>query len=658
MIVNINNDPDKYLELFTEAYEFLKGITDENYVDPNRDRFTSLAEYYGHIADLFDEQAYRYVMVPLDEDPFEINLNTREIVVPKSFNKCASIQTDLLAETIVFVCDRYFDFMDLANTNIYVQWTTPDGFPGATRVEMIDIESTPDKIKFAWPLNDAVTKMAGKVKFSVRFFRINDKTDELVYSLNTSDAEIIIKPALQPNGPTIVETPVSDDTFRKAIVNSLYAEDGVSLPVYPIYSTPGNDIQPTVDGNMINVDGVNIVSLENDTITLYVQAIAADAGEIRYEWYYKPEGGEVFYNCEEYPTADGLSTMAFGTVSDYYRPISGKERVKHERYYQQEGNGYKLYTGEFPAEIPLFEKCSAYTVHATGEVTGHYHAQAWNQIRTEKGKVLETLYPVASSDCLLPGPRDVKITTDLRDGVIFTTEVIDEEEGLEIHKTTLGVTILEDSYEPTITYEWRKSTSSETEVLNEETEIISTEPTLTVTDEPGWYSVKVTSTLNRKHDYEFSNVCKVTHKPVPPVVEQQQNNISYPVKTKPQTLTVEASIVNENNLGEKLLSDEIIYVWQKNIPNNGDKWITLTEKDKGVSGVGTKSLTITNEISNDPVITFRCLVINELNGEKAIFDHSGSYVPNENEYLGEFKNEAPYIYDSELKHYAFIVTNI
>jgi hypothetical protein len=55
MIVNINNDPDKYLELFTEAYEFLKGITDENYVDPNRDRFTSLAEYYGHIADLFDE---------------------------------------------------------------------------------------------------------------------------------------------------------------------------------------------------------------------------------------------------------------------------------------------------------------------------------------------------------------------------------------------------------------------------------------------------------------------------------------------------------------------------------------------------------------------------------------------------------------------------
>jgi hypothetical protein len=52
------------------------------------------------------------------------------------------------------------------------------------------------------------------------------------------------------------------------------------------------------------------------------------------------------------------------------------------------------------------------------------------------------------------------------------------------------------------------------------------------------------------------------------------------------------------------------------------------------------------------------LVINELNGEKAIFDHSGSYVPNENEYLGEFKNEAPYIYDSELKHYAFIVTNI
>jgi hypothetical protein len=59
-------------------------------------------------------------MVPLDEDPFIIDLNTRSITVPTSFSKCASVQTDMLAETIIFVVDRYFDYMDLANTEIYV----------------------------------------------------------------------------------------------------------------------------------------------------------------------------------------------------------------------------------------------------------------------------------------------------------------------------------------------------------------------------------------------------------------------------------------------------------------------------------------------------------------------------------------------------------
>ena len=83
MIVSINkNNSDSYLNLFTDAYRFLKAIDEKegtNYVDPNKERFASLAEYYGHMADLFDTFAYQYVMTPLDEEPFHIDLNKREI---------------------------------------------------------------------------------------------------------------------------------------------------------------------------------------------------------------------------------------------------------------------------------------------------------------------------------------------------------------------------------------------------------------------------------------------------------------------------------------------------------------------------------------------------------------------------------------------------
>jgi hypothetical protein len=57
---------------------------------------------------------------------------------------------------IVFSVDRYFDYMDLANTSIYVQWRLPDGTENATRIFMIDL-STPDKIRFAWPISDIIT---------------------------------------------------------------------------------------------------------------------------------------------------------------------------------------------------------------------------------------------------------------------------------------------------------------------------------------------------------------------------------------------------------------------------------------------------------------------------------------------------------------------
>lgn len=173
MIVTINDKNRKdYDTLFVDSYKYLidKGFIQVQEGD-TKSSLSGLPEYYSHMNDFFTTEGWKYVFLPIDEEVFRIDLKDRSIKVPSSFAKQVSIQSDKLAETIVFSVDRYFDYMDLANTNIYVQWKTPNGKEQATRIRMIDL-SQPDMIRFGWPISDIVTKDPGTIKFSVRFFRI------------------------------------------------------------------------------------------------------------------------------------------------------------------------------------------------------------------------------------------------------------------------------------------------------------------------------------------------------------------------------------------------------------------------------------------------------------------------------------------------------
>lgn len=700
MIVQKNaSNSDKYNELFAKAYKFLESLNNGS-VPAGKERFSSLAEYYGHIADLFEQQKYEYIMVPLDEEPFEIDLNTRKITVPKSFSKCASVQTDILAETIIFVVDRYFDFMDLANTNIYVQWTDPKGVPGATRVEMIDLDSEPGKIKFAWPLNDAVTKTPGVVKFAVRFFRItNDNSKELVYSLNTLDAEITIKAALHED-PTLaaVESPVNAGLFGKAILNSNYSAVGINPPVVPIYGAPGTDIATVEIGaedkkfivpvTNVTDKGIKFVGLKDDTITLAVQAIAADSGEITYKWYYKAEDSDKAYDCENYQDIEGNK---FGIVDELYLPVEDiLNAAEHERYFTQNADGTydEYFTRPLEADAVLFEKYSTFTVPTTGTVTGVYNAAAWNTIDasgyvkednltearfnvgtyyTKYNKEyieaeefdadatyysyvkdsLTTLIPAESTSCLLPGPREIQISSNLAAGAVLMPKDAEHPDELVAN---LAVEVEEDSYLPLITYAWKSSDKSADDVKAEANkEVIGTNDSYVAT-EPGWYGVEVKSELNRKDSTKFSNVIKVTKKPLPPKLVLQDSGYES-VKNAEVTFSVE---VDDSYLDieDKLLSDNVQYIWQMMIPDHD--WTTIPSNEPGIS-INENSITVNKSFSYT-YATFRCLVVNELNGMKAVFDHSATFIPAADNKLGEFVNEAPYIY-AEGKSFDFNVKN-
>lgn len=796
MIVQINeNNSDKYRKLFIDAYEFLEDL-DNGSVIKGKGRFSNLADYYGHIADLFNQQKYEYIMVPLDEEPFNINLNTRTITVPAAFSKCASVQTDTLAETIIFISDRYFDYMDLANTEIYVQWTTPNGFKGATRVEMRDLNSEPGKIKFAWPLNSVITEVPGVVKFSVRFFRINDNK-QLVYSLNTLDADITIKPVLQPEGPSGIESPIHDNLFKNAVINSNYAATGIEPPIQPTFAAPGTDLGVLKENSIIPVPtetdsigymkmfdmtedkfksgtywiknkdsyikavnfdeneiyyiqiqkGIKYIGLNNDnTLTLYAQAVAADEGEITYKWYYRAQDGEYndkYYDCENYPSGN------FGIVNHNTFINVGKNPTYNlqDRYYEQDINGnyidnvtgvaYKEYNDIFPAENDLYERFTSLTIPADSvenpiAVTGLYYVAAENTkdvsgyskvddltedryntgvyyIKDENGNyelatefennkiyyvkiesgskqgLLTTPFATESTMCLLPGPNPIQITKDLNNSAVFNEKEI----------ITLNIAISEDDYNPEITYAWKMSSDSidntfdknnvilsrdnyysipgyifAEEVKNQETFNQGTyyvknngvyekateyiENTVYYTENAGWYGVAINSKLNRKNEENFSNIIKVTHNPIPPQVKLitdvedlfgKLTNVDSTVTFK---VELDETYLDINNL---LKSEGLEYQWQMSLPDQG--WQNIDNTENGIT-IEENTLTVSGLFTHI-YASFRCIVINTLNGKKAVFDHTGDLDVIEGETIGIFKKEPPYIFDNS-QSFEFVIS--
>jgi hypothetical protein len=128
----------KYQVLFDKAADLLRRKQPNDLTDTlaeygmTWDNFAigSLNEYFAYLQDLIsaadseDEKKF-YVRLPLDEDVFSINADTRQITVPTNFARNGvGVQGDEMAEVIYFTIDRYFDAMDLANDDISIaiQW--------------------------------------------------------------------------------------------------------------------------------------------------------------------------------------------------------------------------------------------------------------------------------------------------------------------------------------------------------------------------------------------------------------------------------------------------------------------------------------------------------------------------------------------------------
>lgn len=541
-----------YSHLFSRAYAALLGKqAEKNYLTPAElevGRFVSLDNYFAHMGDLYEIDP-KYLMLPLDETSealFKIDANTRKVTIPKPFDACSGIQTDNMCEIIVFTIDRYFDYQDLSDLNICVQWIRPGGTPddeGISHVRMIDLETYPGQLRFGWPLTSEITKYPGKVKFAVRFYR-KDEKGNYQYILNTEEALLTIKSGLNIVNPAIEEDSV--DLFGDFVKNSM--NPSFALPEQAFFTKPG-----------INLPGTAAIDYNTDTLVLKAQAVANDLGYISYVWKYKSdiEGSELVTideNNSAYTVAADVPVLVTDIVKEAiaetgdtskFIPLlnadgsevkddNGKtvytiaKREGGQKYFVPATNAdgkpiYQLYLDrideEHPAPADLVELITTLTLKPVEDggsefVTGEYQVEATNTIYLDHQdpEGFRNTTPVAySNKCVVPGPAAVELSKKFAKHAF-----IKDASGVE-----LKIEVKEDKTDPDYFYTWynypREDGNNSVPVKVEDmTEIENLGTSAYAVTTPGWYAAKVDAILNRKTMSATTDICRVTGYPAKP----------------------------------------------------------------------------------------------------------------------------------------------
>ena len=126
------------------------------------------------------------IVIPTSQKLYEVDLSTRTINGPDTL----SVQSDHYAETVYFLVDRYYDHMDLAQTNCVVQYTT-NGESYVYAVPFCDITTYEGQMIIPWTISLSATKNSGTIKYFIKFYLIEKTEDEepgFIYSLNTLPA--------------------------------------------------------------------------------------------------------------------------------------------------------------------------------------------------------------------------------------------------------------------------------------------------------------------------------------------------------------------------------------------------------------------------------------------------------------------------------------
>ena len=330
MITYINPaNAEKYSVLFTEFSNVIG------------EPITSLDEYFGKLHDVVTDSSLdqdlriKFTKLPLDEDYFVIDANTRKISVPTDFTRNGvGVLGDNKAEVLFFQIDRYFDSTDLFNNTIQIciQWQAPDGQKGISGNygKFLEIEpvqngaANKEKVVFGWIIDSRMTAAAGRLRFAVHFIE-KDLENNLSYALNTMPAELGINSTLavaditELDPDSVIRT--NEEMLSRITSNGIY-DLGGTIPSSPEFAASGlevaaiyaptsatedafvfvNNIPVEYDDQegqkYVLVSGSNYISddkkefnMPNNGIAILKTSAKATIGNLNYQWLQVKENG-------------------------------------------------------------------------------------------------------------------------------------------------------------------------------------------------------------------------------------------------------------------------------------------------------------------------------------------------------------------------------
>lgn len=573
-------------------------------------KISTLEEYFSWLKNLGDEQLggdKKYTILPIDEDHFEINANTRAINIPASFKKNGvAVQGDDLAEVLYFKIDRYFDYMDLNNCDIYIQWETPKSADGTTIKSVSpayirDIESEPGKLIFGWALSDVITANPGNLKFSVRFFQWQDPKNVadggekiLAYSFSTLTAQVLIQPSINFN-------PEKDEYKVDDVANRLLERLKNSEIAGGYAAAPPEFVVDLVENPQDNKPGYDL-SPETNKFELLVQAFASDTGSISYTWKRQTLN-------EDNTTTDTIIEVVPST--NVYVESDKHNMNKSYVYYIDAGNGeytplIKTLTPEQlnDDEFKVYLKQSQCVADRDGVYWAHAENRITNSTKSKDSTKAAFLRPTYVNIKTQPEGKGIlgengytlKVETNNTDGVLTYQWYRDPNHALNFGETA---PIWDD---------------------NEEAGLIpdATNSTLTVTED-GHYRVKITNTRNLKSKYAFSENSRVTLPAATPIFVNEDIN---------KTFFRVSALTNDNcptiELDSSVDSDGYTVAWYLSSGDLAVKDTKITEEDYEI-GVTKMSFNPKNfediivaaSADNDIDGYYYAIVTNHLNGSSA-----------------------------------------
>lgn len=638
----------KYKDSVKLAYQKLYEDIDK--ASNGKIQIDNLESFFGYIQEI-GELDKKFLRLPLDEPLFEIDANSRKITIPSDFTANGlSVQGDHLAETVFFSIDRYFDYMDLNNCNIRINWKIGDASGQSVNFSK-SVDAEPGKIIFGWPVAKDLTGKSGTLSFAVEFYAERDNV--ISYSLNTLISTINIKEGLVLINPTVIN--VNDDILNM-LQNSSFGEgeakvDDLKWLTNGLVTDPGATVAlQTINLAGNAVDNGDSQTLSSVPVKLYARA-QAGAADIKYS---TPAG-------EDDPV-DEYVLVSKKDENDKRIPLDPTGT-----YYIKEGSVYKVASSEDvrtwnDLEIAIPNKSELYARYATIEVSGvgEYYIQAQGIIFDKENKkigqgVLEHT-PVVI--CPEPdAPAEITITSnnsDLKDeGYDIDLSVADSVAFLTGNEVTLTATASgydnKDAYEAPaegvepkalVQYAWYKD--GNTTPVNTSKWIRSTENNSFVVSEEGKYIVGVKTFLNNQTTLDETKSKEYIVSPLASKIEENSIVLGLSKQGGQYWINLNASTDGVTDkytqksfdvkyvlttVNEKIYSDKVIYTLYQLPGEESDDTDPMFVCELTSSDIeGGKHTTITSSMIKNQEGNYFIRVTNKYNGSAYSLNSDAFYI--------------------------------